>query len=127
MARQKSPLALARLTGADRKNPQRYRDRTEPPSDDGVGDPPDHLSASAKKAWRSFRNELPWLRRSDRCILGSASMLRARFQDEDELPNAAFIREYRAHLAVIGATPVDRQRLGWAPPDDDDELSQFMQ
>lgn len=128
MANRKLPLALARITGADRKNPSRYRGSSEPSSSGGVGDPPAHLSASAKRAWRSFRNELPWLQRSDRFILASASLLRARFEDQDELPSAAFIREYRATLSVIGATPVDRQRLGWSPPDDEDHpLEKFFQ
>lgn len=121
MANRKLPLAKARLTGADRKNPGRYRGVTEPPSSGDVGSPPDHLPASAKRVWRAFKDELPWLQRSDRALLTSASLLRARFQDQDELPSAAFIRELRATLSALGATPVDRQRLGWTPPDDDDD------
>lgn len=126
MSRRRNPLEKARLTGAVAKNPQRYRARSEPPSDGDVGAPPDHLPASAKKQWRQFADELPWLRRSDRALLASASLLRARLHDHTEPLPAAFMREMRATLSALGATPVDRQRIGWTSlADDDDPLAAF--
>lgn len=112
MARQKNPLAKARLTGADRKDPQRYRHRSEPDGGGPVGDPPDYLTEDAQKVWRLFQMELPWLKRSDRAALECISTLRARIMMGGEPPTSAMIRELRASLSSLGATPVSRQNVG---------------
>lgn len=118
MARQKNPLSKARLTGADKKDPQRYRGRSEPDGGGPVGDPPSYLTADAKKVWKLFVLELPWLKRSDRATLEAISTLRARIMLGGELPTSAMIRELRASLSSLGATPVSRQAVKWQPEDD---------
>lgn len=129
MARQKTPLAKARLTGAAAKNPQRYRGRSEPEAGAPVGNPPAYLSAEEKAFWRQFCDELLWLRISDRAILAATCILRNRLH-KDPNPTIAALREFRAHLGALGATPVDRQRVQWNPPEDDDPndpLNKFLQ
>ena len=117
MARMKNPLAKARLTGADRKDPQRYRHRSEPDGGGPIGDPPSYLTADAKKVWKLFVLELPWLKRSDRAALEAISTLRARIMMGGEPPTAAMIRELRASLSSLGATPVSRQNVAHRPDD----------
>lgn len=126
MARQKNPLAKARLTGADRKDPQRYRHRSEPDGGGPIGEPPAYLTADAKKVWRLFQAELPWLRRSDRAALESISTLRARIMMGGEPPTSAMIRELRSSLSSLGATPVVRQAVSWQPGDDAPDPFSFL-
>lgn len=126
MARMKTPLAKARLTGADKKNPQRYRNRSEPDGGGPVGDPPAYLTADARKVWELFKLELPWLKRSDRAALESISTLRARVMMGGEPPTAAMVRELRASLSSLGATPVARQAIKWQPDTDEDDPFEFL-
>jgi hypothetical protein len=57
---------------------------------------------------------------SDRAILASASILQIRVQEATEI-NVALLREYRATLGCLGATPVDRSRIQWSPPEDEND------
>lgn len=125
MARQKNPLSKARLTGADRKDPQRYRYRTEPDRGGPIGDAPSYLPPDAKRAWEQFRKELPWLQKSDRGILGIVSLLRARVVMSGEPPTSAMIRELRSGLSSLGATPVSRQAVH-VPDDSNDDPYGFL-
>lgn len=81
MAPPRKSLAQAQLSGALYKNPQRYRDRTEPIVTDELGEPPDFLKPAAVEAWQGFRQRMPWLNRSHRGITELASILQARQQD----------------------------------------------
>jgi len=51
MGRIKQPRELAELSGATRKNPQRYRD-TIPKHPEPLGDPPSHLTDEEKATWQ---------------------------------------------------------------------------
>ncbi|TGN58596.1 hypothetical protein E4L95_12360 [Paracoccus liaowanqingii] len=114
------------MTGADRKHPDRYRNRSEPDGGGPVGDPPSCLDADAKRFWRIFAPELPWLQKSDRAILASASMLRARVLGSAGDVNGALVREYRSTLGCLGATPTNRQRVSMpSETDQDDPFSAF--
>lgn len=108
MSRPRTPLAKARLTGADRKNPQRYRNRSEPDDGGPIGDPPAYLPTDARRLWHAFADELPWLRRADRAILESISLLRARVMLREDV-SFAHMRELRCGLGVLAATPTSRK------------------
>lgn len=129
MPRPKTPLAKARLTGADRRNPARYRGRTEPPtSGRGIGDPPDHLPPAARAAWREFRDELGWLVHEDRAVLEAASLARARLREAAEAGalTGALLAANRALLASLGATPADRSRVATPAEDEPDPFQMFQ-
>lgn len=112
MPRHRTPLAKAALTGADRKNPQRYRDRSGPElSGRPIGQAPDYLSPSARAAWRRFTAELPWLVHEDRAALELACELRGRLADSGQQITAALLGAYRGALVSLGATPVDRAKV----------------
>ncbi|TJZ91611.1 hypothetical protein FA743_10975 [Paracoccus gahaiensis] len=121
MSRHRNSLAKARLTGADRKNPQRYRDRSEPKlSGRTLGEPSSYLTAEARRAWRIIATELPWLVYEDRALVEMVAIQRGQIIAGKSLSGMA-LRSYRAGLASLGATPVDRQRVNHRPSDNEDD------
>ena len=110
MPRHKTPLAVAKITGAYAAHPDRYKGSQDPVGLEGLGGPPEHLSEPERAAWRAFAQELPWLVSSDRALLASACSLRARVQAGDE-PNAALIRELRMHVTSKGGSPSARSSI----------------
>lgn len=122
MGRHRTPLSKARLTGADRKHPDRYRGRSEPAlSGKPIGDPPPYLDANATKAWHLLAAELAWLVREDRALVEAASCQRAKLMFRPSELTLADLRAYRGALASLGATPVDRGKIaatGNETPDD---------
>lgn len=130
MANPRTPLAKAALTGADRNHPGRFRERSEPKSTGRpLGKAPGYLPPSARKAWATFADELPWLTFEDRGAVEIVSLMRAQIMDGNtaDLP-ASFYGNYRMALSALGATPVDRTKV-YQPPleKDDDEFDQFVQ
>lgn len=123
MPRPRTPTAKAALTGADKKDPQRYRGRSEPKTTKrAVGLPPSYLPETAKKAWGIFVDELPWLTFEDRGAVEVVSLMRAHIIDGNtaDLP-ASFYGNYRMALSVLGATPVDRTKVYQPREDDEDD------
>ncbi len=110
MPRPKTPIAKAKLTGAYDKHPERYRGRNEPQGLAELGEPPDYLGETGKAAWTAFAEELPWLMFSDRALLESACILRARVRKEDEV-TAALLRELRLHVSALGGCPTNRSNI----------------
>lgn len=123
MPRPQTPLAKAALTGADKKDPQRFRSRSEPKaSGRPLGKPPVYLPPTAKKAWATFADELPWLTFEDRGAVEIVCLMRAQIMDglTADLP-ASFFGNYRMALSSLGATPVDRTKVYQPPQDEEDD------
>ena len=123
MARPRTPTAKAALTGADKINPGRFKPRSEPKvSGRDLGRPPAYLPATAKKAWATFADELPWLTYEDRGAVEIVSLMRAHIMGglTADLP-ASFFGNYRMALSSLGATPVDRTKVYQPPQEDDDD------
>ena len=123
MARPRTPTAKAALTGADKINPGRFKPRSEPKvSGRDLGRPPAYLPATAKKAWATFADELPWLTHEDRGAVEIVSLMRAHIMDglTADLP-ASFFGNYRMALSSLGATPVDRSKVHQPSKDEDDD------
>ncbi|UXN61566.1 hypothetical protein [Phyllobacterium zundukense] len=121
MAPPRKPLAAARLSGAIAKNPQRYRNRTEPNVAEGLGSPPFWLNKPQSEAWHDMANRLPWLNRSHRCIVALAAHLQASMQAGTlGVPGMQLLRQV---LGQLGATPVSAGKISWSPeaadPDED--------
>lgn len=129
MARQRVPLAKAELTGAAAKDPQRYRDRSEPKtSGKKIGIPPSWFTKEQKDCWKEFVGELPWLIHEDRGALEAAAIARARLRTKGVDLSAADLNAARLSYAVLGATPVDRQKVGKSEEKEDaDPFAQFVQ
>lgn len=127
MAKPRLPAAVAKATGAAVKNPQRFRDR-KAPKVEPLGPAPSGFSAAQKKAWDAFAGEMPWLGKSDRVLVETASRLRARMQSDPDFPIGGYA-QLRMCLSAMGGTPTDRTKVS-APADDDDHhdpASEFVQ
>lgn len=125
MPRPRVPLEKAKLTGVAAKNPQRFRDRSDP-KEKKLGAAPKYLSAGAKKAWRQFAKEWPWLTDGDTALLAPLCEMRARFEDDPQKISAAFMTEYRLLISAFGGTPTSKSKVD-APGEDepDDPFAQF--
>lgn len=113
MARHKQPEALAKLKGADKKNPQRYT-RTPPKSDKKLGAAPAHLTPKVKAAWNELEKYAlnGVLTGADRLVMEITATLLAEFRaNAAEMP-AARIGHLVGCVARLGMTPADRQKLG---------------
>ncbi|MFK4522827.1 hypothetical protein ABIF90_000808 [Bradyrhizobium japonicum] len=80
-----------------------------------------HLNEQQATAWREFAGELPWLNASHRCIVGIASVLRARMQSGAEMGSKS-LSLLRLCLSSLGATPADASKVAWAPAEEPDDL-----
>ena len=112
------PVAKAVVTGAEIKNPARHRSRANPKTA-LIGDPPLHLVDSAKRAWRFFVNELPWLAASDGALLEIAARVRGQLMDNEDV-GVTKLSMYQSVLSKLGASPVDRSRVMLGDEDDSD-------
>lgn len=122
--RPRTPLAAAKASGADVKNPQRYRGRKEPKVD-ALGPAPEHLDSEVMAEWDRLAWEIPWLGRSDRSLVESAAILMAK-RTAGELPPSLFA-ELRQTLNALGASPAARSKVT-APDDEppDDPAAEFI-
>lgn len=121
MGNPQTPLAKAKLTGAAAKNPQRFRHRADPTTDP-LGAAPSWLSGDAKKAWKKFAAEWPWLTKSDEAGLATLCMMRAQVEGADSAGlTAAFFREYRMQISAFGGTPTTKGKIHQGGADDEDD------
>ena len=126
MARQRTPNDKAEILGRTLKDPQRYRNRSNPLTDP-LGTPPAWLTKEAKSKWRTLAAEIPWLRKSDRQLVAITATLGASLQ-ADPLKNIAALSEYRRQLCALGGSPADRSKI-FVPEQDDenDPAKEFIQ
>jgi hypothetical protein len=72
-------------------------------------------------AWRDFEAEAPWLNYSQRCLVGIASVMRARLVSGEEVGVQA-LGLLRLCLGSMGMTPADASKISWAPEEEPDDL-----
>lgn len=124
MPNPRQPVAKARVSGADTKNPKRHQGRSDPKVGP-IGLPPAYLSLAGKQAWGLFTKELPWLGASDRAILALAADLRATIQGDGAAPATMDERrEYRLILGKLAASPTDRSKVVAPESEGDDDPAQ---
>ncbi|WP_019303621.1 hypothetical protein [Xanthomonas oryzae] len=126
MARHKQPDELARLKGADKQNPQRYKRQT-PKSTVALGQPPNHLPEDVAAAWKEIETcALPGvLTCSDRFVMEIAASLLAEFRANRADFKAAKYSHLIGCLARLGLTPADRQKLGTEKQPEDNPFNEF--
>ena len=125
-----TPLAKAKLTGANAKNPQRFRGRSEPKtSKQPVGNPPAYFDKTAKAIWKEFVADLGWLEREDRKALEGAcvaiAQMRAMYVEGGV--TASMLAAVNTAVGKLGASPTDRSKVFQAGEDEDgdDPFSKF--
>lgn len=110
---QRLPPQVAKVTGADVRNPQRFTGRNDPNSP-FLGEPSKHLDAKAKRCWRKFKSELPWLTEADRAMVDLAAALRSSIENMG-MAGVTGVQVYSAVLSKLGASPVDQSRTSGFP------------
>jgi len=104
MARPRTPLFKAQITGQTYSNSTRFKGRKEPHVAKQIGAAPPWMNAGQCKAWGLFCGELPWLNYSHRAILEIACTVRARMYAGEDCSVAA-LTLLRQALGQLGATP----------------------
>jgi len=112
MPRHKQPEEVARLKGAHRDNPARYRNRPAK-HPDSVGRAPAYLRKEAKRAWNELvKWSLPGvLSATDRPTLEVFANLLADFRDAPSEFPAPKIASMLTCIGRLGMTPSDRQKI----------------
>jgi hypothetical protein len=127
MARPRTPRAKAAVEASDKKNPQRFKNRTDAKADGPLGNPPawlkDTPDLKAKAAWKLFEKELPWLNQSHRTLVGMAANIQGRIMAGQEVGVQA-MNLLRQMLGQMGATPADASKV--ATGDDGDEKDDLL-
>jgi phage terminase small subunit len=123
MPKPRLPALKAAITGATAKNPGRFKGRANPKGKT-VGAPPEHLSPTAKRAWRMFASRMPWLTASDEAMLELASMIRGQILAREDV-GVQKLGLYATTLSKLGATPTDRTKVTM-PDDDEEEEDKFF-
>lgn len=108
------PLALAKLTGADKKNPQRYRDRKSAiQCGTDIGEPPTVLTPGALSVWLELQPVfVPGvLSAMDQAAFSVLCELVSQFREAPRDMPGAKLGKMISLFSLFGLTPVDRQRI----------------
>ncbi|MDZ7709234.1 MAG: hypothetical protein U5K36_03405 [Roseovarius sp.] len=131
MPRPKTPIAKARLTGADGEA-TRTGSRTVPnPPTQGkpVGDPPAYMDKEAATAWRELARTLGWLEIEDRPAVESAAIAIGQVRTlhkAGEVVTGALLSAMNTALGKLGASPADRSKVHVTDDDEaDDPFAKF--
>lgn len=125
MPRPRTPLAVAKVTGAAIVQPGRIAARREPKAYP-LGKPPRRLSPVEAEAWAELADEMPWLSRSDRTIVEVAAKLKARLMTDPDMGVNA-LAQLRMCISSMGGTPADRSKVATGGDDDgDDPAAEFL-
>jgi hypothetical protein len=112
MPRPRTPKAKAKATGQDSgTNKKRFEEREEPLVSSPLGEPPRWMKkASQIEAWHTLADELPWLNKSHRSIVGIAAEILGRQMAGEEVGVQA-LNLFRQCLGQLGGTPSDASKV----------------
>lgn len=122
MANPRLPVAKAKATGADIKNPGRHKHRANPVTAP-LGKPSDFLGEAGKRAWEGFKRELPWLMESDRAMVEVAAKVRGELMTDPDV-SVTKLSMLQAILSKLGADPTSRSKV--VAPADEPEADEFF-
>lgn len=121
MARPRTPKAKADITGQAEKRKKKFEERAEPVVSEDIGEPFDWLKPHAKRAWRDLADEIPWLNKSHRTLLGIAATIRGRMMgDSNEEVGVQAMNLLRQALNSMGATPADASKITVSDGDEEE-------
>lgn len=118
MARPRTPLGKAKLTGQAAMHPERFKPRSEP-AGEPIGPAPGYLSDDAKRAWGEFVAEWPWVVRSDRKALTVICSLWEMI--ETGKAGVGEFKEFRLQCSAFGGNPTTRTKIYQPKVDDEDD------
>ena len=128
MPRQKLTIEQAKLTGAFRRNPGRYKPKVIK-AGSPVGGPPDHLTQGAKTAWKEIvEASTPGvLQAADRILIEITACLMDEFRSNPNEFKTGKHSNLIGCFTKLGLTPADRQRVQVADTiDPDDPAEEFF-
>lgn len=120
MARNRTPLAKAHVSGAAMKHPERYGNRTSNKHARPIGEPFPNMTDGQKAFWREMAEDLPWLNSAHRVLLRLACFHAARLDTESDFGVSA-TQALSSLLSKLGATPVDESRIFFGADEEDPE------
>ena len=115
MSRPRLPNQVAKITGADKRSPGRFKGRSAPKVK-SLGPAPKRFTPEQVEIWDEFNSDFPWLGRSDRRLVGLAVLLQSEIDDDAKETPVAVYAQMRLLLSSMGGSPVDRTKV--ASPDD---------
>ena len=125
MARPRTPVAKAEVSGAAAHNPQRFKNRKAPKSGP-LGEPYVRMTDAQKAVWRDMVADMPWLNRGHRILARLACVLAARMDaDEGGEIGVSAAHALSAVLSKLGATPVDETKVNHGGDEDPNEPFDF--
>jgi hypothetical protein len=124
MPRRRMPKEQAEATGAAKRNPGRFANRSTPVGDP-LGEASGWMSKEQAAVWERFRAEFSWLQESDRCLVEIATFLRAKVLAGEDI-GAAGLAQLRLCVSSMGGTPGDRARLTLAEEREPDPIDRFF-
>jgi len=114
------PLSIAKLKGADRKDPQRYRDRKAAITcKQALGPAPDRLSPEAQGIWKEVQAIMVdgVMTEMDKMAMEAFCELMAEFREDPRSFNGAKYGRLITFFSLFGMTPVDRQKIRAEKPE----------
>jgi len=90
-----------------------------------LGPAPKRFTEEQREIWNEFNEDMPWLGRSDRRVVGLAVMLQNQIDTEKEVPVAVFA-QMRMLLSSMGGTPVDRSKVSAPEEESADPADEFV-
>ena len=113
------PEAKAKASGAEIKNPSRFKDRKGPKVKRSVGKPYAGMTEGEISYWDEFVGELPWLHSGHRVLLRMACRLASQLDGDDFGVSKA--QALSSILSKLGATPVDETKVQHGDEGDDED------
>src|SRR5262245_24852429 len=126
MPRPRLPKAISEASGAELKNPGRFKDRKGPKKAKPIGEPYANMTEAQKECWREMVGDMPWLNAGHRILLRLACYHAARLNTESEFGVSA-TQALSAILSKLGATPTDETKVNHGEGDDEEEGEHFFQ
>jgi len=124
MARPRLPEKVAAVTGADKRSPGRFKGRSAPVVR-SLGPAPKRFTDEQREIWNEFNEDMPWLGRSDRRVVGLAVMLQDVIDAGGDVPIAVYA-QMRMLLSSMGGTPVDRSKVSAPEEESADPADEFV-
>ena len=125
MARPRTPLAKAEVSGAGVVNPARFADRKGPKAARPLGAPYAKMTEGQKAVWAEMAGDMPWLNAGHRVLLRLACYHAARL-DEDAEFGVSATQALSSILSKLGATPVDETKVNHGDDGDIDPAEKFF-
>jgi hypothetical protein len=124
MARNRTPLAKAEVSGASLKHPGRFRSRKGPAAPKPLGEPYPGMPAHELGVWAELAGNMPWLNVTHRTLLRLVCRLAGKLTLGEISPSEGQLLS--STLSKLGATPVDETKVNHGDDGEEDPSESFF-